>query len=113
MHRGSQSFSNIRFYDEREWRLVPELGADLFKYLLNENQYNDYATRKKANREIQSLSRICFYPSDIKYIIIARENEIPTMIKKIEEIGGDLYTQNKLKVMCSKIISAQRIAEDF
>lgn len=112
-HRGSQSFPNIRFYDEREWRFVPELAGDLFKYLLDENDYNNFATRKKANREIQTRSRICFEPPDIKYIIIAREKEILTMIRKIEEIGGNRDTQNQLKVLSSNIISAERIAEDF
>jgi hypothetical protein len=113
LHRGSQSFPNIRFYDEREWRFVPELAGDLFKYLLDENDYNNFATRKKANREIQTRSRLCFEPPDIKYIIIAREKEILPMIRKIEEIGGDRDTQNQLKVLSSNIISAERIAEDF
>jgi len=112
-HRRNQSFPYIRFYDEREWRFVPELADDLFKYLLDENEYNNYATRKKANREIQTRSRISFEPADIKYIIIAREKDILTMIRKIEEIGGDRDTQNQLKVLSSNIISAERIREDF
>jgi hypothetical protein len=113
LHRGSQSFPYIRFYDEREWRFVPELARDLFKYLLDESEYNNSATRKKANHEIQTRSRLYFEPTDIKYIIIAQEKEILTMIRRIEEIGGDHDTQNQLKVLSSKIISAERIAEDF
>lgn len=111
--KGAKSFPNIRFYDEREWRFVPELEVDLFKYLLEKIEYNDFTTRKKANREIQARSRIRFELSDIKYIIIAQEKDILTMIRKIEEIGGDRSTQNQLKVLSSNIISAQRIVEDF
>lgn len=112
-HRDNQSFQSVRFYDEREWRFVPELAPDLYKYLLDETAYNDIAGRAKANSEIQARSRISFESNDIKYIIIHWNKEILPMIKKIEDIKGDRYTQNELKVLSSKIISAEQIAEDF
>ena len=111
--KGNQSFPNVRFYDEREWRFVPELGRDLINYLLDENEYNKIAVRKKAANEIQKRSVLSFEPTDIKYIIIHRNEEILPMIKKIEDIKGDRYTQNEIKLLCSKIISAGQIATDF
>jgi hypothetical protein len=111
--RGSRSFRKVRFYDEREWRFVPELGGNLFKYLLDEDKYNNAQAREKANHEIQTRSRISFKPNDVKYIIVSKEKEILPMIKGIEEIKGDRFTQNEIKLLSSKIISAQQIAKDF
>jgi hypothetical protein len=111
--RANQLFEKVRFYDEREWRFVPELGEDLIKYLLYEDDYNKKIVRQRANREIQERSRISFESNDISYIIIDSNKEILPMIKEIENIKGDRYTQNQLKVLTSKIISAEQIAHDF
>ena len=111
--RGGQSFQNVRFYDEREWRFVPELGEDLYKYILYEEGYNNIPAREKANREIQTRSRISFEPADIKYIIVSCNAEILPMIKEIETIIGGRYTHDDVKLLNSKIITAEQISADF
>lgn len=113
LQRGGQSFPNVRFYDEREWRFVPELGEDLYKYILDEREYENIPTREKANTEIQTRSPISFEPVDIKYIIVSRDAEILLMIKEIEAIKGDRYTHDDIKVLHSKIITAEQIRADF
>ena len=111
--KGNQSFRNVRFYDEREWRFVPDLEGDLFNFLLDEDTFNNTETREKTNHELHTRSRISFKPNDVKYIIVSREKEILPMIKGIEEIKGDRFTQNEIKLLSSKIISAEQIAKDF
>jgi hypothetical protein len=110
--RRNKSFKNVRFYDEREWRFVPELGQDLIKCLLNEEDYNNPTARSKADYKIQQ-ARIPFEPSDIKYIIVYHDEEILPMIKVIEKIKGDRYKGDPIKLLCSKIICADNIATDF
>lgn len=113
-HRCGKLYRRHRFYNEREWRFVPELGGDLIKYLLYEDEYNDIPAREKANHEIHERSRIPFEPTDIKYIIIGRNKQILPMRKKIEDIKAHRYSdEDKLKVLSSKVISAEQIAEDF
>ena len=111
-YRNNQQFQNVRFYDEREWRFVPGLRGDLIKYLLYEDEYNDKTVREKANREIRE-TRIGFEPSDIKYIIVSRNEEILPLIKVIEDIKGARYEGDPIKLLCSKIICADDIEKDF
>jgi hypothetical protein len=113
LHKKGKTIENVRFYNEREWRFVADLNGDLFNYLLNEKDYNDIATRKKANEEIQKRSRINFGYSDIKYIIVSRDEEILPLIKKVEEIRGDRYDSDQMKVLNSKIVTADQIIKDF
>jgi hypothetical protein len=112
LYRTGQPLRTVRFYDEREWRFVPELGGDLIKYLLYEDKYNNVMAREKANQEIRQ-ARIPFEPSDIKYVIVSREKEILPMIKVIERIKGKRYKGDPIKVLCSKIICADNITADF
>ncbi len=46
-------------------------------------------------------------------LIVSREKEMLRMIKGIEEIKGDRFTQNEIKLLSSKIISAEQIAKGF
>ncbi len=111
--RGDQPIQNVRFYDEREWRFVPDFGKDLIKYLLIEGDYNDEPIRRERNNEIQKQSQIPFTSTDIKYLIVSCEEEILPMIKKIEEIAGSRYSHDEMKIFNSKIITADQIATDF
>jgi hypothetical protein len=113
LRRGDKLVENVRFYDEREWRFVPDLTGDLNKYLLYEEDYNNKTARDKANNEIQERSRISFEFTDVKYIIVHHNEEIPSMIKKIEELKGDRYSPDAIKVLNSKIITADQILTDF
>jgi len=112
LQRPGQPSQDVRFYDEREWRFVPELDGDLFDYVLFEENYSKPTVRSKADQKIQQ-ARIPFEPSDIKYIIVLHHEEILPMIKVIEEIKGARYEGDPIKLLCSKIICADNVAEDF
>jgi len=110
--RPGQLSEHVRFYDEREWRFVPELDGDLFDCLMSEEDYNNPTVLSKADQKLQK-ARISFEPDDIKFIIVYHDEEILPMIRVIEEIKGDRYEGDPIKLLCSKIICADNIAEDF
>ncbi len=112
LQRHSRPPEDVRFYDEREWRFVPELEGDLLDYVLHEDDYNNSTSRAKADQKIQE-ARIPFEPDDIKYIIVFHHKEILPMIRVIEEVKGDRYKGDPVRLLCSKIICADNIAEDF
>jgi hypothetical protein len=80
---------------------------------MQELDYLNISKRSQANTEIQEKSRISFEPSDIKYIIVAHDNEILPMIWQIEVIKGKKYDTDQVKLLSSRIISAEQIATDF
>lgn len=105
---------NYRFYDEREWRFVPTY-ADLKKnnvipliwggdvYLENKDYYNnmlkDYYLK--------------YYPSDMSYLIVDDEADIPEVLSLLNEIYKSNLSKAELGILGTKIITKQQIFEDF
>jgi hypothetical protein len=115
MWRNNELIKDITFYNEREWRYVPniiELEKKNPRYIINKKEYDNYDLRSDYNQAISDF-KINFTPKDIKYIIISKETERINMVRLIEQIKGSLYTHNDLKVLTSKIISAEQIDQDF
>ncbi|MEO6722630.1 MAG: abortive infection system antitoxin AbiGi family protein [Ferruginibacter sp.] len=102
---------NYRFYDEREWRLVPELeqlnsasfSIGLVSYETDKEKYND---------KLKDL-RFIFKPKDISYIIVDKTNEIPKIINLLRSKYSDKCTAQELDILFSKICSTQQIKDDY
>jgi Protein of unknown function (DUF2743). len=115
MWREGRLKENKTFYNEREWRYIPNLN-DLEwinpRLIIGKDEYNNSAKRTEYNDQIKHLT-IGFAPKDIKYIIISKESERLEMINMIEHIKGNDYSLNDLKELNSKIISVEQIKDDF
>ncbi len=108
-------YRSKRFYDEREWRYVPQIPADedYCAYRLEKGQFLDKKNLDIGNTRLAQEYTLSFEPNDIRYIIVSKESEILPMIQAIEKIQSSKYDWNTLKVLSSRIISAERIASDF
>ncbi|MFA6977845.1 MAG: abortive infection system antitoxin AbiGi family protein [Ignavibacteriaceae bacterium] len=115
---------SVRFYDEREWRYVPETlpnkaagfsDPDLFSIadILQKEDFLNPVKLADNNRKIaRDKFRIPFSPNDIKYLIVSEENEILPLIKSIREIKGK-YSHDEVDLLTSRIISSSQIIDDF
>ena len=103
---------NLRFYDEREWRFVPDLPASK-NFFLNPDSCRDETRRAAANEEIGELIRVPFEPSDVKYLIVRREEEIVPLVHEITSLKGSKYNYDDLLLLASRIISSEQIKVDF
>jgi len=105
----------IRFYDEREWRYIPSYNRIREKSLKPYMFFDDFLDTKKRdafNRSLENEFRLLFNPEDIKYIIVDNEKDVLCMVRKIETLGKN-YSDTDKKLLATKIISLQRIQEDF
>lgn len=109
--REGGELSNIRFYNEREWRFVPSLPANL-PGSLSRLEFLNNEIRNEANEKLKEIARISFEPNDIKYLIVRREDEIVPLIRQIELIKGK-YGFDDVKLLSSRVISAEQIRTDF
>ena len=115
MWRNGKLKKDITFYNEREWRYIPDsdvllkINPGLF---ISKKEYDDFDKRKSHNESL-SFIKINFTPNDIKYVIIKKESERLKITKMINKIKGSLYSTDELKVLSSKIISVEQIKEDF
>ncbi len=107
--RSNGWIENVRFYDEREWRFVA--APDGKTPAMNKEAFMDATQRGKANKAI-APSRLPFAPSDIKYVIVSSESEVLPVIRDLERIKGK-YSLDQVKLLTSRVISAEQIREDF
>ena len=109
--RNGKTTVNYRFYDEREWRLVPDqstLGSNSFS--ISSIVYQ--SSKDECNAKLESI-RLKFNHSDISYVIVEKTNQIPEIIKCIREYFSDDCTANQLDILLSKVCSAEQIKADY
>lgn len=112
MWRNGKYTNDRRFYDEREWRYVPDVDRIDLPRFLSKRHFLNKQHRQDANRDLTNNFVLSFTPNDIKYIIIRNENEILPMIRSIEAIKSK-YAPEIVKLLTTRIISVDHIDEDF
>ena len=90
-------FENYRFYDEREWRVVPNLTennkAQVTPYL-TEDGYNDYK-EKNGGKSLLEIGEEFQY-GDIRYIIVKTKEDIN---KTKEIVGNEIHIFTKEEII--------------
>jgi len=99
---------NVVFYNEREWRYIP---VD-HKLLLMAEDFLNESERKKYNEDVSSRYSIEFKPDDIRYLIVSTEDEILTLVDDLKTLKSKI-SEEKLTILITRIIAAERIREDF
>lgn len=107
-----RSKETIRFYDEREWRYVSDFVPEDYKYGLAKEDYSNENIFNEVSRLMYDADRIHFEPSDIKYLIVKKENEILPLIRMIEEIKRR-FSRDEIKLLTTRIVSSKNIQYDF
>jgi hypothetical protein len=80
--------------------------------MLSREAYMNDQSREAGNADIWERARLPFEPSDIKYLIVATDAEILPLVQAVETIKGK-YSHNEVRVLCSRVISAEQIRSDF
>ena len=72
-----------KFYDEREWRYIPQISHDVHLELLT----GDYDEKEKVNEysERTKNCKIMLKTNDISYIIVNDESEVKEVIKVLQK----------------------------
>lgn len=94
------------YYNEREWRYCPLL--DDFKVLSGVKTGSD-KVKELLNKKLKSLY-INFEPSDVKYIIVKRNDDINEFVSVINKLKISTKQKNEL---ITKIITFEEINEDY
>jgi Putative abortive phage resistance protein AbiGi, antitoxin len=105
----SKSGTEKNFYQEVEWRFIPD-SSDAFRPALAPTEFSNKRILESHNSNIKD-HLLEFTSNDIKYIILENDS---TTEKTIEFITmSDLYTQEEKNKLLTKIISIEQIASDF
>jgi len=115
--KGHRVKDRIRFYDEHEWRYLPDkslLTDRGIRGFLQHHQYMNPQELADANSKLETNdTRLTFQADDIKYIIISGENQINQMIEKVRDIKGSRYDTETVDRLLSRIITVKQIKDDF
>jgi hypothetical protein len=111
LKRRNVDTQNYKFYDEREWRLIPG------KETINNEKFSvalKYYTKNKSkyNNKIENC-RLTFEASDISYIIVEKTSEIHGIIKFLRNEFSEKCSANELDILFSKICSTEQIIADY
>ena len=97
------------FYQESEWRYVPK-NVDISDFL----HKNDYENKEKLESSNQNTKAHCMLritPSDIKYIFVKSDSDIPSIINYIQT-ELDSSRSVDLKILMSRVTSLESISKD-
>jgi hypothetical protein len=112
-YRNGKYKNNVRFYDEREWRHITKDPVFRGKgFVMEKEDYLDMGKRSTANTLLANKDKLNFTPDDIQYIIVKKESEILNIKRKIENLK-EKYSWESVQVLTTRIISSERISEDF
>jgi len=111
LYRGDQRIENYKFYNEREWRYVPNISE--LNGLPFDVRADDYLENKdEYNSKLKDIY-LKFEPSDISYILVKKEEEIIDVIKHLRAIYSDKCTATQLETLLTRIVSIESIINDF
>jgi hypothetical protein len=100
------------FYQESEWRCAIS-GLDLkIKPWLHEQEFSNSKLLEEENNKSKDHYSLKISPSDIKYIFVKQDSDIPEMVNFIQS-ELDLYPSADIKILLSRIISLDTIRRDL
>lgn len=97
------------FYLESEWRHIPQNSK--IRDFLRRAELADSTALNRENNKVRDLCALRFQPSDVKYIFVPTDAEIPDMIKHIETNLGKLLVADQ-RLLMSRVISLDTIRAD-
>lgn len=111
LYGNTEITKNIRFYNEREWRYVPDPQKSEGEPFLTKKNFQNDVQRIQENTKMEE-AKLSFEPHDIKYIIVKEEKEILSMADALSVIKPK-YDTDTIKILMTKILTSKQIVNDF
>jgi Putative abortive phage resistance protein AbiGi, antitoxin len=109
--RGDQKLLNYKFYNEREWRYVPnkeDLNGNNF-YCVDKEFYED---KEAYNKRLENIF-LKFSASDISYLLVKKEEEIIELVKHLRTVYSESCSAVQLEILMTRIMAVENIISDF
>jgi hypothetical protein len=110
-HPKKTSIKSYRFYDEREWRYVPEFNDTRLKPSLNMEEFKKY--RGIGSKPFINGVTLPFSSKDIKYLLVKSETEIPKLIRNIKKSESLTKSPDDADILTTRIMTVNQLFSDF
>lgn len=109
--RNRIKITDYRFYNEREWRYVPNKATlDKAKPFIVKDTY--IKSKVKYNNTLNHI-RLTFDTKDISYIIVKCEADIKEITQIIRNLFADKCTMQEMEILLTRIITTDQIRYDL
>ena len=109
---GSYKDELIRFYDEREWRFVPEALRFQMPNIISKKECLNDNLRQKLHADLADCFRLEFGVGDIKYLIVENEDQVVPLLNSIREMKSR-YDEQAVNLLATRIIRVDQLNEDI
>ncbi|HCG6311485.1 TPA: hypothetical protein NJ173_004641 [Vibrio parahaemolyticus] len=99
------------FIQESEWRFIANDNEGTAEFLTHE-QFDDENKLREANQKTLENNQLKFNASDVKYIFVKQDSDIPNIINFIQS-ELDFYLSSDVKVLMSRVVSLESIVVDL
>lgn len=110
--RKNKDYGFYKFYNEREWRFLPNVDTTKDALFMDLTEYKRYRKKFPIKPLLHHYS-LKFTCDDIKYIVIKNENEIPSILETLHETPGLGKSYKDIEILGTKILTTKQITEDF
>jgi hypothetical protein len=124
-YRNGKYLNNITFYNEREWRYIPDitdqskriliksakpwLDKETFESLRATIDENGKTQLFALNEELRRTFPLKFAVNTIRYIIVEKQADVYEIVSELRKI----YDEKDAILLSSKILTKQQIFDDF
>ncbi|KIF54174.1 abortive infection system antitoxin AbiGi family protein [Vibrio owensii] len=112
LKRKEETIPDYRFYDEREWRYVPDVNEDI-GFCFDRDKLEGFEDVYADSQEKLSDLKLSFSPEDISYIIINDDSEIHEILRFLKETMGGEFSYKSIERLSTRILTVAQIKGDF
>lgn len=113
LNRNGEEIKSYTFYNEREWRFVPDFETAMCKLKITDDEYKIWRGDTITPKPLITEINLPFFGGDINYIIVNGKEEIKPMIKTIEKCIELGKLEEDKEILFTKIITYKQIVNDY
>lgn len=102
---------NYRFYDEREWRYIPEFDCAVCELKKTEDEYNLWRGHSKDKPLLDEV-KLDFKANDIENLIVENNSDRDKIIELIKTSHLDFENTSK-EILLTKILTIEQIEQNL
>lgn len=110
LKRENGRINNYKFYNEREWRFIPDIKLDI-RPAMGIKEYKKFQKLNPKKPHFDNLG-LKFKAQDIKYLIVKSEDEIPKIMDYISELSN-FGSHKEIQLLFTRILTFKQIEEDM
>ena len=99
-------YKNYRFYNEREWRYIPETKCAICDLKISVDEYNNW--KKKEGKEkplIKDKVYLEFDFSDIDWLLVENRKQVKSLVNFLNNLDKKYFTKINKEILFTRIVT--------